>query len=327
MMRLTIRAGPQAGQECPLGRGTVTIGRATGCEVLLTDPYVSGRHAQLTQQAQGLVITDLRSQNGTFVNGQRITAPHLLKDGDCIRVGQTEIVFSTAPSGAPAAASVAAPAPVSRPAAPIWPIFAISGLAVLFFAFLAIIAATRAPTTTPTIPTPATPSPKAVLTTTTTAPMPTATLMLSPTATRLVPTATPVPPTATSVLAPAPTPTLYPAPRLLSPRNGARFQGERATVVLEWEAVGTLAADEYYVVSIPHREGVDEGWVKGTSWPVPAYLYNLGLSSREYHWSVVVRRHTGFKPNGQKDGPVIGQVSETRSFFWDMQPTSPLPPP
>jgi len=124
-----------------------------------------------------------------------------------------------------------------------------------------------------------------------------------------------------------PTPTLYPAPRLLSPHDGTRFQGDRATVVLEWEAVGTLAADEYYVVSIPHREGEDEGWTKGTVWPVPAYLYTLGLPSREYRWSVVVRRHTGFKPNGQKDGPAIGQVSETRSFFWDVQPTSPLPRP
>jgi len=168
----------------------------------------------------------------------------------------------------------------------------------------------------------------------------TATLVRATTPTTKVIT-TPVPATTTPIIVvvtatplPAKSPTQeivspkqYPAPRLLSPQNGTEFAGERAVIVLKWESVGPLGSDEYYVVSIPHTQGVDEGWTKDTQWQVPAYMYTLGFPSREYRWSVVVRRHTGFKPNGQKDGPSIGEVSTTWAFRWHTQPTSPLPRP
>src|SRR6185503_1968789 len=47
----------------------ILIGQSPACEVRLTDPMVSRRHAALDRDAHGVLLTDLRSTNGTFVNG------------------------------------------------------------------------------------------------------------------------------------------------------------------------------------------------------------------------------------------------------------------
>ena len=52
---------------------TVTIGRNTSNDVLISDPYVSGQHAVITQNDDGAYsISDLGSRNGTFVNARRL---------------------------------------------------------------------------------------------------------------------------------------------------------------------------------------------------------------------------------------------------------------
>ncbi len=69
------------------------IGRQTDCHVQIDDPFVSSRHARIEQKAQSFVLKDLRSTNGTFVNGLRVNeAP--LKDNDSIQVGKTHFIFS-----------------------------------------------------------------------------------------------------------------------------------------------------------------------------------------------------------------------------------------
>ena len=91
-----------------------------------------------------------------------------------------------------------------------------------------------------------------------------------------------------------------------------------------------LGADEYYVVSIPHPQGVEEAWVKTNSWESPLYLYLLVPQSRQLTWSVSVRRRTGQYPNGQWKGPIVSQISETWYFTWlsdEGGPDSPLSPP
>jgi pSer/pThr/pTyr-binding forkhead associated (FHA) protein len=54
---------------------------------------VSRYHAVVAETANGFAVTDLRSTNGTLVNDERVVDSHLLRDGDRIRVGGTEIVF------------------------------------------------------------------------------------------------------------------------------------------------------------------------------------------------------------------------------------------
>ncbi len=75
----------------PIGR-EITLGRSEGCSVKLDDSFVSGIHARVFMEGTELLITDLSSTNGTFVNSQRITKSRKLAVGDTIMVGQNQFV-------------------------------------------------------------------------------------------------------------------------------------------------------------------------------------------------------------------------------------------
>ncbi|MBK9696450.1 MAG: FHA domain-containing protein [Propionibacteriaceae bacterium] len=85
---LVVTHGPQAGQTRPLDE-PILIGRAADCALLLDDDYVSTRHARIVRKADGCVVEDLGSTNGTFVNNQRIVTPTAFGIGDTIRIGRT----------------------------------------------------------------------------------------------------------------------------------------------------------------------------------------------------------------------------------------------
>ena len=85
--------------------------------------------------------------------------------------------------------------------------------------------------------------------------------------------------------------------------------------MLQWTPVAGLGPDDYYVVHVTHREGVDTQWTQETSLQPQAYLYDLGKDDRRYEWWVVVMRQTS-EHDGIKEGYEIGQASETRSFIW-----------
>jgi pSer/pThr/pTyr-binding forkhead associated (FHA) protein len=87
MVLRTVEERPMAGRIVMLEAGA-TIGRE-GCEIVLPDPEVSRRHAILRDADAGLLIEDLGSLNGTFVNGERIAAPVALKPGDTVQLGNT----------------------------------------------------------------------------------------------------------------------------------------------------------------------------------------------------------------------------------------------
>lgn len=77
--------------------GPTLIGRHPSCRLALHDLKVSGRHATITPQGPGqFLLEDLRSTNGTYVNGNRIEAGQILHDGDKICLGATVIRFSLA---------------------------------------------------------------------------------------------------------------------------------------------------------------------------------------------------------------------------------------
>ncbi|MCI0397234.1 MAG: FHA domain-containing protein [Chloroflexi bacterium] len=63
-------------------------------DIWLDDPKVSRRHALLERLGAALQITDLNSSNGTFVNEHRISGPTLLRPGDKVRIGDTELVVT-----------------------------------------------------------------------------------------------------------------------------------------------------------------------------------------------------------------------------------------
>ena len=85
----TITQGAQAGESAELGAGVVLIGRGADCQLILNDDYVSTRHARVVSTEDGFYVEDLGSTNGTYVNGQRITAPTTITMSDTVRIGKT----------------------------------------------------------------------------------------------------------------------------------------------------------------------------------------------------------------------------------------------
>lgn len=80
------------GGRIGIGEEPVTIGRLPECDVVLGDPNVSRRHAEIRRQGTGFIVLDLGSTNGTRVNGAGVKERRLV-DGDEITVGGTKIRF------------------------------------------------------------------------------------------------------------------------------------------------------------------------------------------------------------------------------------------
>lgn len=71
----------------------LSIGRDSNCSLQLEDPFCSARHARIEKKSTGYVLRDLRSQNGTHLNGAQIFEA-LLQEGDLIQIGRTPFRFS-----------------------------------------------------------------------------------------------------------------------------------------------------------------------------------------------------------------------------------------
>ena len=117
-VELTVRQGPRLGQRFSLTQPTIIIGRTAGNDVVVSDPEVSRRHASLTWDGRQLIIQDLGSANGTFVNGVRLTAPQVLQNGDAIGLGPTVLLAFQALPVAPAPPRPAASPPAYAPPLP-----------------------------------------------------------------------------------------------------------------------------------------------------------------------------------------------------------------
>ncbi len=89
---LTVLTGTATGKMFKLPRGTAMIGRAHDAEVRIIDDGVSRHHARLRYDTGGLWVSDLDSRNGTFVNGEKITTPTPLKNGDKVQIGAATVL-------------------------------------------------------------------------------------------------------------------------------------------------------------------------------------------------------------------------------------------
>ncbi len=77
------------------GRAETFVGRDEGInQIVLDNPQISRQHLQILNQNGNFTAIDLRSTNGTFINGQRLTAPILLTDGDAINLGPFRFFFT-----------------------------------------------------------------------------------------------------------------------------------------------------------------------------------------------------------------------------------------
>jgi NADPH-dependent 2,4-dienoyl-CoA reductase/sulfur reductase-like enzyme/pSer/pThr/pTyr-binding forkhead associated (FHA) protein len=103
-----------AGRSWSLDLEVVSIGRHG--TVALDDPRVSSRHAEIVHHEGARYLRDAGSRNGTRVNGDLVTVPHALRDGDTLRVGDTDLVFHGGRPAAPRPAAQTAPDAPSMPA-------------------------------------------------------------------------------------------------------------------------------------------------------------------------------------------------------------------
>lgn len=99
MSKLTLQYEGIALKEYTLGTG-VTIGRLPDNAVIIDNPAVSGHHARVYLEGNQVVLEDLRSTNGTFVNGRPITR-QALQHGDELLVGKHQLVFDRTSVEAP----------------------------------------------------------------------------------------------------------------------------------------------------------------------------------------------------------------------------------
>lgn len=88
---LVLRRGDDEPVSLEIADFPVTLGRDSANQIPLSDSWVSRKHAQIVlEDDDTLVIQDLASNNGTFVNGRRVTSLHL-EDGDVLKLGRSEL--------------------------------------------------------------------------------------------------------------------------------------------------------------------------------------------------------------------------------------------
>src|SRR6266850_549027 len=90
-MKLIIEDDEGRKTVVPLVRDEITIGRQEGNTIRLTERNVSRRHARLVKENGHVLIEDLGSYNGVRVNGEKITAPTRIKEGDLVEIGDYDL--------------------------------------------------------------------------------------------------------------------------------------------------------------------------------------------------------------------------------------------
>jgi hypothetical protein len=92
--RLVVERAPGhvPGMEYEVGEGAV-MGRGEQAEIRLEDPFASSRHARLSRQGAVIVLEDLSSTNGTYLNEELLSGPQPLHAGDRVRIGDSEFTY------------------------------------------------------------------------------------------------------------------------------------------------------------------------------------------------------------------------------------------
>lgn len=85
---IAVEKGPKGLKGMKLNvLGPIVVGRSPGADIVISEPYVSGRHARFGLQGPALIVEDLGSTNGTLVNGHSVIEPAILRDDDTVEVG------------------------------------------------------------------------------------------------------------------------------------------------------------------------------------------------------------------------------------------------
>ena len=91
--RLRIRHPESVEVQIEWHRDIITIGRDQQNDIVIAHPLASRRHATLERDTTGYIVRDLKSTNGTYVNGEVIADAHRLNSEDIVIIGASEIIF------------------------------------------------------------------------------------------------------------------------------------------------------------------------------------------------------------------------------------------
>ena len=116
LFQFVMRSGPTPGATFSLEGDQLVIGRDSSSAIAINDAEVSRKHARLNFQGGKYVIEDLGSTNGTFVNGQRLVSPVVLKSGDVISLGEQIVLMYEALSSDPGETVMSSRRSIPRPA-------------------------------------------------------------------------------------------------------------------------------------------------------------------------------------------------------------------
>ena len=115
MAKLVLLSAGMTGRTHELKVDKTTIGRVEDNTFPIAEASVSSHHCEILLRGEEVVVKDLNSTNGTFINGEKVTET-VLKPGQILRLGQIEMRLET--DSAPSPAGAAAPASAPAPAAP-----------------------------------------------------------------------------------------------------------------------------------------------------------------------------------------------------------------
>ncbi|HSP34577.1 MAG TPA: SpoIIE family protein phosphatase [Thermoanaerobaculia bacterium] len=100
-VRFTVYQPNLAPTRVSLPIQTITLGRASDCTIPIRDRFLSRKHAEINYASGKWVVRDCGSVNGTLLNGTKLSEPSILRPGDRILLGDSEVVFDSADSDAP----------------------------------------------------------------------------------------------------------------------------------------------------------------------------------------------------------------------------------
>ncbi len=100
MAYLEVRIPNTPTDTVPIRKGVVTVGRAPQNDFIMKDKLSSRLHFKIVKTAFGHKVVDLGSSNGTFINNRKVNKEQALKDGDVVKIGNTQLIYRVEPVGA-----------------------------------------------------------------------------------------------------------------------------------------------------------------------------------------------------------------------------------
>src|SRR5688572_11617223 len=105
MFQITINEKGGQAKSLDFDKTEITIGRVQGNDIVLPKGNISKRHSRIVLRDGKFIIVDLKSTNGTYVNGKRISSPQVLKDADKVYIGDFTLTLEGAEGNGAGASS------------------------------------------------------------------------------------------------------------------------------------------------------------------------------------------------------------------------------